>query len=92
MLIVSPHNNIDYFILSTYFVKLVFGTVGLLEFIPVNSSIVKVKNQVDMPILRNSVCQRIRKDFFSHTEICTGYKNGGKDFCSVCYKMMYSII
>ena len=43
----------------------------------------KVMNQVAMPILYDAVCQSHWQDFIPNTEVCAGYDNGGKDFCSV---------
>ena len=40
-------------------------------------------NQVAMPILDDAVCQSHWQDFIPNTEVCAGYENGGKDFCSV---------
>nr|ADA61200.1 serine protease [Sinohyriopsis cumingii] len=41
----------------------------------------EVLNQVDMPILDDSVCSRQFRDFLSDTEICAGYETGIKEFC-----------
>ena len=43
----------------------------------------EVMNQVAMPILDDAVCQSHWQDFIPNTEVCAGYENGGKDFCSV---------
>ena len=47
-------------------------------------------NQVDMPVLSDSVCLRHWSDFLSPTEICAGYENGGKDFCSVWIELIWA--
>ncbi|XP_052789016.1 plasma kallikrein-like [Mya arenaria] len=41
----------------------------------------EVMNQVDMPILADSVCAGHWDDFLPDTELCAGHENGGKDFC-----------
>lgn len=43
----------------------------------------EVMNQVDLPILSDSVCQQHFKGFLPNTEICAGYENGHKDWCTV---------
>ena len=42
-------------------------------------------NQVGLPIIDDSTCQSHWTDFLPNTELCAGYENGGKDFCSVNY-------
>jgi len=41
----------------------------------------EVMNQVDLPILDDSVCQSEFPVFLTATEVCAGYKNQGKDWC-----------
>ncbi|KAL3875570.1 hypothetical protein ACJMK2_033511 [Sinanodonta woodiana] len=41
----------------------------------------EVLNQVDLPILADSVCQAHFPDFIPDGEVCAGYENGNKDFC-----------
>ena len=40
-------------------------------------------NQVDLPILADSVCKQHFKGFIPNTELCAGYENGHKDWCAV---------
>ena len=40
-------------------------------------------NQVDLPILDDSVCQQHFPDFLPNTELCAGYENAHKDWCAV---------
>jgi hypothetical protein len=42
-------------------------------------------NQVGLPIIDDATCQSHWADFLPATELCAGYENGGKDFCSVIY-------
>ena len=43
-------------------------------------------NQISMPILTDSICTSEYHDgFIPIKQICAGYKNGGKDFCGVCF-------
>lgn len=42
----------------------------------------EVMNQVGLPIIDDSTCQSHWTDFLPNTELCAGYENGGKDFCS----------
>lgn len=49
----------------------------------------EVLNQVDLPILDDSVCQSEFPVFLSNTEVCAGYKNQGKDWCGVKYDLTY---
>ena len=53
------------------------------SFLPIGTGDEEVLNQVAMPILADSVCQSHWTDFLPNTEVCAGYENGGKDFCSV---------
>ncbi|KAL4240264.1 Tryptase beta-2 [Mactra antiquata] len=41
----------------------------------------EVMNQVDLPIVDDSICANHWNDFLPATELCAGYENGGKDFC-----------
>lgn len=43
----------------------------------------EVLNQVDLPILDDSVCQSEFPVFLADTEVCAGYKDQGKDWCAV---------
>ncbi|KAH3869460.1 ovochymase-1-like [Dreissena polymorpha] len=38
--------------------------------------------QVDLPILQDSVCMKHWTDVLPETEICAGYESGHKDFCT----------
>ena len=40
-------------------------------------------NQVDLPILADKICQQHFKGFIPNTEICAGYENAHKDWCTV---------
>lgn len=42
----------------------------------------EVLNQVDLPILDDSVCQNEFPGYIPATELCAGYKNQGKDWCA----------
>ena len=50
----------------------------------------EVMNQVDLPILDDSVCQQHYPDFLPNTELCAGYENAKKDWCAV--SQTFSII
>ncbi|WAQ96260.1 ENTK-like protein [Mya arenaria] len=41
----------------------------------------EVMNQVDLPILDDSVCMQHDPYFIPNTEMCAGYENKGKDWC-----------
>ena len=43
----------------------------------------KVLNQIAMPILDDSVCQRHYPTVLNESEICVGMERGGKDWCDV---------
>ena len=43
----------------------------------------EVLNQVALPILPDADCSAQFRAFVPAKEICAGYTNGGKDFCSV---------
>ena len=40
-------------------------------------------NQVDLPILADTLCQQHFPGFLPDTELCAGYENQGKDWCGV---------
>lgn len=42
----------------------------------------EVMNQVDLPILADTVCQSHFPGYLPNTELCAGYENGHKDWCA----------
>ena len=50
----------------------------------------EVMNQVDLPILDDSVCQQHFPDYLPNTELCAGYENAHKDWCAVSQNLVFS--
>jgi hypothetical protein len=49
----------------------------------VDTGLEDVANQLDYPIVADSVCQHHWPGFLVGTELCAGYENQHKDFCEV---------
>jgi hypothetical protein len=55
---------------------------NVVSFIPATGN-EEVLNQVDLPILDDSVCANEFPVYLTNNELCAGYKNQGKDWCAV---------